>query len=180
MDEIALISAARTDPDAFARLYDRTAHEVYRFAFSLCRDHASAEDLTSETYRRALARLDRYEDRGRPFVAWLFTIARNLVRDGARKAGRETPLMDHDSATDEWPGDGLLRAEQNVALGRALQRLTPVQRRVIVLRFGHDRSCQEVANELGRSEAAIKQLSYRAVGALRRFLQEDGYDHEPE
>src|SRR5690242_17317001 len=75
VDEAALIASARTSPDAFARLYDTTVGEVYRFALSLTGEHARAEDVTAETYRRALSRLDRYEDRGKPFCAWLFTIA---------------------------------------------------------------------------------------------------------
>ncbi len=177
MDEAALITKARSDPDAFARLYDRTAPEVYRFAYSLTREHARAEDVTSETYRRALSQLDRYTDQGRPFAAWLFTIARNLVRDHARKAGRELPLLDHDRPDDSMPGEGLLRHERRVAVRRALQRLPEVQRRVMVLRYGRELSCAEVAVELGRTEAAVKQLSYRAACSLRRFLEEDGYAH---
>lgn len=177
MDESALILAARSSPDAFVRLYDSTAPEVYRFAFSLTRNHAKAEDVTSEVYRRALTRIERYEDRGKPFVAWLLTIARNLVRDEARKgSGRETPLMDHDCRVDEWPGDGLLRAEEHAALHSAVARLPSVQQRVVVLRFGHEWPVRAVATELGKSEAAVKQLTYRAVTRLRELLEEAGYD----
>jgi RNA polymerase sigma-70 factor (ECF subfamily) len=177
VDESALILAARSSPDAFVHLYDRTAPDVYRFAFSLTRDHAKAEDVTSEVYRRALMRIDRYEDRGKPFVAWLLTIARNLVRDESRKrSGRETPLMDHAPGVDEWPGDGLLRAEEHAALHAAVARLPAVQQRVVVLRFGHEWPVRAVASELGKSEAAVKQLTYRAVTRLRDLLQEAGYD----
>ena len=175
VNEPALIEAAKTDLGAFSGLYDSTVREVYRFAFSLTRDHSRAEDMTAETYRRALSQLDRYEDRGRPFVAWLFTITRNLVRDGARRASRETPLLDHDASLEAWPGDGLLLDERREALERALRRLTPVQRRVIVLRYGHEQSCREVGEQIGKNETAVKQLSYRAVCALRKSLQEDGY-----
>jgi RNA polymerase sigma-70 factor (ECF subfamily) len=80
MDEASLVDAARRDPDAFARLYERTVEGVYRFALSLTGDHPLAEDVTSETFRRALSKLLSYEDRGRPFSAWLFTIARNVAR----------------------------------------------------------------------------------------------------
>ena len=177
VDEATLILRARTDPDAFARLYDRTAPELYRFAFSLTGEHARAEDITSETYRRALSRLDGYKDQGRPFAAWLFTIARNLVRDHARKAGREMPLLDHDAPYHATPGDDLLRQEKRVAVQKALGRLPEVQRRVMVLRYGRELSCREVADQLGKTEAAVKQLSYRAACALRRLLEEDGYGH---
>jgi RNA polymerase sigma-70 factor (ECF subfamily) len=178
VDESEIIDRARTEPDAFACLYERTATEVYRFAFSLTRDHARAEDVTAETYRRALARIPAYEDRGTPFVAWLFTIARNFVRDGARRGARETPLLDHDTPTHDWPGEGVVRGERQLAVQAALRRLPPVQRRVMVLRYGHERSCRDIGDELGKSEAAIKQLSYRAARRLRQLLEEDGYEHD--
>ncbi|MBK7726874.1 MAG: hypothetical protein IPI33_17145 [Dehalococcoidia bacterium] len=91
MNETELIAAARTSPDAFASLYDLTQPGVYRYAYSLAGNHTGAEDLTAEAYRRALVNLHRYEDRGRPFEAWLCTIVRNLARDGGRKRGREIP-----------------------------------------------------------------------------------------
>lgn len=177
MDESDLIARARTDPDAFACLYEHTVGDVYRFALSLTREHARAEDITGETYRRALARFETYQDTGTPFVAWLYTIARNLVRDVARRGTRETPLLEHDTPDDGWPGEALLQTERQVAIRAALAKLPPTQRRVMVLRYGHERSCRDVGLELGKSEAAIKQLSYRAAQRLRQVLQEDGYEH---
>lgn len=178
MDERTLIGAAKTSPDAFAALYDRTQPGVYRFAYSLAGNHAGAEDLTAEAYRRALANLHRYEDRGRPFEAWLCTIVRNLARDGGRKRGREVPLMDHDEPVEHWPGSDLVRAEKRSAVQVAVGKLPEVQRRVVVLRFGHEWSVRQVADELAKSEAAVKQLTYRAVNRLRELLQEAGYEHD--
>jgi RNA polymerase sigma-70 factor (ECF subfamily) len=178
MNELALITAARTSPDAFAMLYDRTQPAVYRFAFSLAGNHAGAEDLTAEAYRRALANLHSYEDRGRPFEAWLFTIVRNLARDKGRKAGREIPLMDHDQAEDHWPGIDLVRNETRSAVQVAVAKLPEVQRRVVVLRFGRELSVKQVADELAKTEPAVKQLTYRAVNRLRELLLEAGYEHD--
>lgn len=176
VNETRLIAAARTDPDAFARLYDQSAPEVYRFAYSLVREPHRAEDLTAEAFRRALTRIGRYEDRGKPFSAWLFTIVRNLVRDQSRRSGREVPLLDHDTSEDGWIGNGMLLREQTAALRSAVARLSETQRTVVILRYTRDQSCREVAERLGKSEAAVKQLSYRAMVALRRFLEEDGHE----
>lgn len=178
MDEPALIAAARSSPDAFATLYDRTQPGVYRYAFSLAGNHPGAEDLTAEAYRRALTNFHRYEDRGKPFEAWLCTIVRNLARDRGRRSGREIPLMDHDRAEEGWPGMGLEQAERRTAVQRAVARLPEVQRRVVVLRFGREWSVREVAGEMEKSEAAVKQLTYRAVNRLRDLLTEAGYEHE--
>lgn len=175
MDESALIAAACSDPDALAQLYDRTVPAVYRFAYSLVRDHAHAEDLTAEAYRRAIAALPRYEDRGRPFSAWLFTLVRNLAIDSGRRGAREMPLLDHDVPADGWLGEALASAEDRDALHAAMARLNVDQRTVLVLRFGREWSCGKVAEEMGRSEAAVKQLSYRAFNRLRQLMEEDGY-----
>ncbi|MCL4242666.1 MAG: sigma-70 family RNA polymerase sigma factor [Dehalococcoidia bacterium] len=163
MEESALVAAAKASPDAFAALYDRTQPEVYRFAYSLAGNHAGAEDLTAEAYRRALIHLPKYEDRGKPF---------------ARKAGREVPLMDHDRPIDDWPGMEAVRSEQRCLVQAAVARLPEVQRQVVVLRFGHERSCREIADQLGKTEAAVKQLTYRAVNRLRDILVEAGYEHD--
>jgi RNA polymerase sigma-70 factor (ECF subfamily) len=178
MEESALVAAAKSSPDAFAALYDRTQPEVYRFAYSLAGNHAGAEDLTAEAYRRALIHLPKYEDRGKPFAAWLCTIVRNLARDRGRKAGREVPLMDHDRPIDDWPGMDVVRSEQRSLVQAAVARLPEVQRQVVVLRFGHERSCREIAGQLGKTEAAVKQLTYRAVNRLRDILVEAGYEHD--
>ena len=178
MDESALIAASRTSPEAFAMLYDRTQPAVYRFAYSLAGNHPGAEDLTSECYRRALANLHRYEHRGKPFEAWLFTIVRNLARDKGRRNGREIPLMDHDEPIDEPITFELERAERKSVVQTAVKKLPDVQRKVVVLRFGHEWSVRQVADELDKSEAAVKQLTYRAVNRLRELLEEAGYEHE--
>ena len=178
MNEAPLIASDRSSPDAFAILYDRTQPAVYRFAYSLAGNHPGAEDLTAEAYRRALANLHRYEDRGKPFEAWLFTIVRNLARDGGRKSGREIPLMDHDEPQEDWPGIELLLAERRSAVQVAVAKLPDVQRRVVVLRFGHEWSVKEVADELCKTEPAVKQLTYRAVNRLRELLLEAGYEHD--
>ena len=175
VNQTELIAAARTDADAFGELYDQTAPTVYRFAYSLVRDHHRAEDLVSETYRRAIDRLPTYQDQGRPFHAWLFTIARNLAVDGARRGHRESPLMDHDTPVESWLGEALIREEEGAQVRASLGRLSEVHRAVLILRFGHELSCRQVADQLGKSEPAIKQMSYRALMRLRQLLEEDGY-----
>ena len=179
MDQTELIVAARTNPDAFGELYDQTAPTVYRFAYSLVRDHHRAEDLVSETYRRAIDRLPAYQDHGRPFHAWLFAITRNLAIDGARRGQRESPLLDHDTPDDQWLGEALARDQERAQVREALARLSEIHREVLVLRFGHEWSCRQVAEQLGKSEAAIKQMSYRALIRLRELLKEDGYVRNP-
>jgi RNA polymerase sigma-70 factor (ECF subfamily) len=72
----------------------------------------------------------------------------------------------------------LARAEDRSFVHVAVRKLPDVQRKVVVLRFGHEWSVRQVADELDKSEAAVKQLTYRAVNRLRELLQEAGYEHD--
>ena len=108
----------------------------------------------------ALRKLLRSQGWGE-FVAWLYTIARNVVCDRARQAGREEPLDDSDapSTSDD--------VERRALLFRLVDTLPPAQRDVLVARFAEQRSIADVARQLGRSEGAVKQLQLRAIEALR-------------
>jgi hypothetical protein len=88
--------------------------------------------------------------------------------------------MDHDQPQDHWPGLDLVRHEQRSAVQVAVGRLPEVQRRVVVLRFGREWSVRQVADELAKSEAAVKQLTYRAVNRLRELLRRPGMSTMPE
>src|SRR2546422_5107612 len=86
--------ASSGDRRAFAALYDLHVDAVYRYAFFRLRMDAEAEDVTSEVFHRALAAMPRYEPR-RPFLAFLYTIARNVVADRMR---RERPSASYEDA----------------------------------------------------------------------------------
>lgn len=145
----------------FAELYEQNFERVYAFVVRRVRDRAEAEDVVSEVFYKALKGIDGYEERSVPFVAWLYTIARNVVCDRARQAGREEPLDDSDepSTSDD--------VERRALLFRLVDTLPPAQRDVLVARFAEQRSIADVARQLGRSEGAVKQLQFRAIEALR-------------
>jgi RNA polymerase sigma-70 factor (ECF subfamily) len=145
----------------FAELYEQNFERVYAFVVRRVRDRAEAEDVVSEVFYKALKGIDGYEERGVPFVAWLYTIARNVVCDRARQAGREEPLDESDgpSTFDD--------VERRALLFRLVDTLPPAQRDVLVARFAEQRSIADVARQLGRSEGAVKQLQLRAIEALR-------------
>ena len=145
----------------FAELYEQNFERVYAFVARRVRDRAEAEDVVSDVFTKALKGIDGYEERGVPFVAWLYRIAANVLHDRARQAGRELPLDDCDvPAVDD-------DIERRALLFRLVDTLPPAQRDVIVKRFAEQRSIADVARQLGRSEGAIKQLQLRAIEALR-------------
>lgn len=164
-DEQKLVAAAQADPARFLALYDRYFHRVWAYVMRRSANRAEAEDVTSEVFRRALENLGGYEWRGVPFVAWLLRIAANTLARRWEKAGRESSDPPLDAA---GPDEDL---ERRAMLFQLVERLPETQRRVIELRYVEQRSLLEVAQELGRTEGAIKQLQRRALEHLRAEME---------
>jgi RNA polymerase sigma-70 factor (ECF subfamily) len=174
---IALVELARTgDSDAFGMLYDHYHVSVYRFLLYRTRSTTLAEDLTSETFFRALRNMQNFRWQGKDFGAWLVTIARNLATDHF-KAGRtrlELATEDmgvHDDATD-GPEQAVLDSLTNEVLLKALTELPSEQKDCLVMRFLQGMSIAETASVLGRSEGAVKQLQLRGVRNLAKLMPE--------
>ena len=169
-DERLLVEAAQGDPAKFEALYELHFERVYGFVAGRLHDRATAEDVTSEVFHKALANLPNYEWRGVPFVAWLLRIAVNAVADQHMRAAREFPSPEDppDRAKDASLQAAELRVIENRArLFRLVGQLPETQRRVVHQRFGEQRSIREIAERLGKTEGAIKQLQLRALERLR-------------
>jgi RNA polymerase sigma-70 factor (ECF subfamily) len=167
-DERLLIEAAQRNPRCFAELYEANFERVYAFIVRRVGDRATAQDLTSDVFHRALANLAHFEWRGAPFVAWLFRIAANAVADHAQRAARERALPDPDDPEEISPEEIQHRAR----LFRLVDDLPPDQRRVVTMRFAQQKSIREIARDLGRSEGAVKQLQFRGLETLRTRMSE--------
>ena len=84
-DELALIEAAQLDPNAFKELYRKYLDRIYRYICFRVPTPEDAADLTQQVFMQAFNSLPKYRNRGLPFSAWLFRIARNAVFDTSRK-----------------------------------------------------------------------------------------------
>ncbi len=174
---IALVELARTgDSEAFGLLYDHYQTSVYRFLFYRTRSSALAEDLTSETFFRALRSMTNFRWQGKDFGAWLMTIARNLATDHF-KAGRTrlelvTEDMGQHDDTTEGPEAAVLAGITNDLLLSAMTELPDEQRDCLVMRFLQGMSIAETASVLGRSDGAVKQLQLRGVRNLAKLMPE--------
>ena len=170
-DERQLIEAAQKDPRRFGELYERNFERVYAFVVRRVRDRHEAEDVTAEVFQHALANLYKFEWRGVPFAVWLFRIAANAMADRRKKRSREpiNPTSD-DLDPSHWPD-----IERRVVLFRLVDDLPADQRSVIIKRFVEQKSIREIAEDLQRSEGAVKQLQFRALENLRTLV---GSGHE--
>ncbi len=178
----ALVERAQAgESAAFGLIYDRYVDTVFRFIYFRVGNRQLAEDLTSDTFLRALKRIGSFTWQGRDLGAWLVTIARNLVADHF-KSGRyrlEVTTGDvldadrEDRGPEGSPEAAVVDHITNVALLGAVKRLNPEQQECIVLRFLQGFSVAETARAMGKNEGAIKALQYRAVRALARLLPDD-------
>jgi RNA polymerase sigma-70 factor (ECF subfamily) len=173
MEERLLVEAATRDPARFAELYEIHFDRVYAYVARRVRDRHLAEDVTSAVFEQALSSISRFEWRGVPFGAWLFTIARNAIADRARRAARESGAPAPEPEADPEPS--LERVQELALLYRRVRELPADQRRVIEMRFAEEKSIREVAAALGKSEGAVKQLQLRAIQRLREgMVRTDG------
>jgi RNA polymerase sigma-70 factor (ECF subfamily) len=172
--ERELVEAAQRDPAKFEALYELHFERVYAFVASRMRDRATAEDVTSEVFHKALAHLPDYEWRGVPFAAWLLRIAANAIVDHAKRAAREFPAPEDppEPAADAGLQASEMRAvEHRAELFRLVRQLPEVQKQVVYERFVEQRSIREIAQRLGKTVGAIKQLQLRAVQNLRAQME---------
>lgn len=174
----SLLERAQTgEADAFGQLYDHYSDTVYRYIYYRVGHKTTAEDLTSETFLRALRRIGTFTWQGRDFGAWLVTIARNLVADHF-KSGRfrlevTTGELLEAAEAESSAEDHVLHLWPNADLLHAVRRLTPRQQECVTLRFLQGLSVAETARVMGRSEGAVKTLQYRALRSLATLLPDD-------
>jgi RNA polymerase sigma-70 factor (ECF subfamily) len=164
--ERLLVEAAQRDPSRFGDLYEQNFHRVYAYIARRVGDRNHTEDLTSQVFSEALAGMRSFEWRGVPFASWLLRIASRTIADHWKRIGRESGKAsesEEQCAVDE--------IDRTAMLFQLVERLPEAQYRVIHMRFVQQKSIREIAQELGRSEGAVKQLQFRAIESLRAQLE---------
>lgn len=177
LDDAALVTQARTDPEAFGQLYERYVKKIYNYLYYRTGDVHEAEDLTARVFYRALTHLNRYTDRGLPFSAWLYRIAHNLAANWHRDHGRRVILPLHAIAPGDWdtlhaeaPDLMVETQEARERLRRAIQSLPNERQQVLLLKFVERLSNNEIGVVMQRSEGAVKSLYHRTLLTLRDEL----------
>jgi RNA polymerase sigma-70 factor (ECF subfamily) len=154
----------------FSEIYERYARDVHRFSLYLSGNYALAEDLTAETFVRALcAPPDLHVD---TMKAYLLAIARNLHRDFVSHNRRLTPINEATEGINPAPSPERVAADRQslVAVLQAIQRLPEPQREALVLSVDEDLRYDQIGAILGCSVAAVKVRIHRARLQLRSDL----------
>jgi RNA polymerase sigma factor (sigma-70 family) len=170
----ATLAAARAGAEwAWRELYRETAGPVERFLRA--RRVRDPDDVLGDTFLNVVRSIDRFEGDVIEFRAWVFAIARNTAIDRARWRDRRPSVpTSHDDLTELGPvGDAEADAIDGIAadhVRRVLDRLTPDQRDVLLLRLVGGLTVGQVASVVGRSTGAVKMLQARGVAAIRRDI----------
>ena len=176
IDEDKIIEQAKTDPAAFGQLYELYVDKIYNYIYYRVGNHHEAEDLTAKVFHRALNHIPHYNDRGVPFAAWLYRIARNLVanwhRDNKR---RQIVALEHVTLKGdrrETPHQVAERTNERELLLEAIKELPPERQQLLTLKFVEKMSNADIGRIMGRSEGAIKSLYHRTLVSLKQLLAE--------
>ncbi len=160
----------------FSAVYDEHVWQVYGFFAYRLRTRADAEDLTQQTFERALKAWSRYDPTKASVGTWLIVIARNLLVDHFRadRSSRQQPLDELDSGHDALTaGSDALDLGLAPDLERALSTLNGREREIIALRFGGELSGPEIAAATGLSLANVQQILSRSLRRMREILDQE-------
>jgi RNA polymerase sigma-70 factor (ECF subfamily) len=156
------------ETEAFGVLYDRYLDPIYRFIYYKTFAKETAEDLTSDTFHKALKKINSFDAEKGNFSSWLYRIARNSVIDYYRTNKSALPLDDvFDVGVDERTSETLDAISQLEKVTAYLQTLNAKQREIITLRIWEDRSYKEIAELVGGSEDSVKMAFSRSIRDLR-------------
>lgn len=173
-EDEAVERAAQGDTEAFSFLYERFVTRIYNYIYYRTGNPHEAEDLTSRVFHRALHHIERYDNRGVPFSAWLYRIAHNLVanwhRDNSRR--KEVPLEDYTQQPlrSQAPEASVVDHQEMEEMLKVIRRMPADRQQLLILKFVERMSNAEVAVIMRRSEGAIKSLYHRTLIALRDEL----------
>lgn len=176
-EEQSLIAKAQAgNQEAVTVLYQTHVQKVYAYVARRVGDPMIAEDITADVFVRALETLAQYEQKGLPFLGWLYRIAAGKVIDYYRWSGRRAgnqnlheDLPSHQAS----PEESAFRQIQEDQVLHLLHHLTAEQQQVVTLRFLQGHSIKDVAQVMGKNEGAIKGLQFRALQALAQMMQHD-------
>ena len=172
-------AACRGEESAIEALYRSHFDTVFRYVLLRLGSPAAAEDVTSQVFLGMIKGLGRYQDQGRPFVAWLYGIAQKQIAFFLRGQSRAASPVDLDTAAElvaqsAGPHATAEQRETRVAIARALGKVPDGQREVIMLRYILSLSVAETAAIVGRTEGAVKQLQLRGLATLKTILGQEG------
>src|SRR6266545_7588148 len=175
LEEARFVDQAKSgDPEAFARLYDAYVERVTRYIYFRVSEESDTEDLVSQVFLKAWENLDRYKMGSSPFIAWLYTIARNLVIDHYRTKKDALPLEEAIALPSEMemPDEEAQTRFDLQAMRDALQFLTSDQQQALILKYIAGLPNDSIAKIMNKQEGTIRGLQMRGLQTLSKYMKE--------
>ena len=177
-EEVALINAAKTDPEAFGLLYERYVERIYNYIYFRVGGAGDAEDLTAKVFFKALRNIGGYRHMGLPFSAWLYRIAHNLVANYHRDRFKIQEisienLIVEDTNRSSAPEHMMETKQENDFLMSLVNDLSSQKRELIILKYVQKLSNEEIGQIFGKTEGAIKSLYHRTLVELKERAKQN-------
>lgn len=177
-EEVALINAAKTDPEAFGLLYERYVERIFNYIYFRVGGTGDAEDLTAKVFFKALRNIGGYRHMGLPFSAWLYRIAHNLVANYHRDRFKIQEisienLIVEDTNRSSAPEHMMETKQENDFLMSLVNDLSSQKRELIILKYVQKLSNEEIGQIFGKTEGAIKSLYHRTLVELKERAKQN-------
>ncbi len=162
-----ILQCQKGDREAFGKLYDHHVKTIYNFIYYKTRHRETAEDLTSQTFLKTLKNIDSV-DPHRSFSSWLYKIAQNTVFDHFRTKHSSADIDDIYDLSDDTDIVGSLdNAAEVKKVKKYLEKLSPLERNIVMMRVWEELPYKEIADRVGKSEASCKMMYSRSLQKLR-------------
>ena len=182
--EKELVERAKNDAQAFGALYDEYYGKIFGYALRRTASIASAQDVTSEVFFKALRNIKGFQWRGIPFSAWLYRIASHEIANIYAGNGHDRVLTeelkhsleleDASLEAEAAEAETLLQKQADfLAVHASLSKLPARYQEVIALRFFEKKPLGEIAQILGKREGTVKSLLHRGLERLRKLMEEN-------
>lgn len=171
-----IIELAKTDSDAFGQLYDFYFPRIYGFVMAKVGDSSVAEDLVSDIFVKLLDNLPKYQDRGMPFSAWLFTVARNVIFDFFAKNNKQkTEMIEEgmeikDEREDASPKVQASQTELKEMVKAVMSKLPERELTILQMKFFSGLNNREIAASLNLTESNVGIILYRVLRKIKPDL----------
>lgn len=178
LSESEIIALAKNDQRYFGPLYDKYFEQIFRFVFKrLGGNEEVAGDLTQQTFIKAMANMEKYEDRGLPFSSWLYRIAQNEVSMYFRQQKKNYSVaVDEnriaDLAEEAELDMSYMSIDDQEKLVELLNQLNESQLELIELRFFQELRFQDIADIYNITEANAKMKIYRILEKIGKMWKE--------
>lgn len=172
MTEEALVQAAQRDSRKFEALYNKYFEPVFCFVYQRVEQKQNAADITSQVFLKAMLNLPKYENRGLPFNAWLFRIAKNELTDMFRKRRVERVINVETDALKEVMEE-MKEDSYEIYYGKltgVMKTLKDEDLDLVEMRFFEKRSFKEIGDILGITENNAKVKLYRLLEKMKSLI----------